>query len=170
MKAKKYKLVILIFLLLGSLNSYSQISKKADREIKKVFSIEKYELSKAVDHKIEDFLTKRLLKISNDSNKIGYAYFGTAPSQTKYFDYLVLFDQNLIIKSIKILVYREDYGGEIESKNWLSQFLGKSIVDRFIYRKNIAAISGATISVNSLTEAVNDILSYLTQLKNQGII
>lgn len=170
MKAKKYKLVILIFLLLGSLNSYSQISKKADREIKKVFSIEKYELSKAVDHKIEDFLTKRLLKISNDSNKIGYAYFGTAPSQTKYFDYLVLFDQNLIIKSIKILVYREDYGGEIESKNWLSQFLGKSIVDRFIYRKNIAAISGATISVNSITEAVNDILSYLTQLKNQGII
>jgi Na+-translocating ferredoxin:NAD+ oxidoreductase RnfG subunit len=170
MKAKKYKLVILIFLLLGSLNSFSQISKKADREIKKVFSIEKYELSKAVDHKIEDFLTKRLLKISNDSNKIGYAYFGKAPSQTKYFDYLVLFDQNLIIKSIKILVYREDYGGEIESKNWLSQFLGKSIVDRFIYRKNIAAISGATISVNSLTEAVNDILSYLTQLKNQGII
>lgn len=170
MKAKKYKLVILIFLLLGSLNSYSQISKKADREIKKVFSIEKYELSKAVDHKIEDFLTKRLLKISNDSNKIGYAYFGTAPSQTKYFDYLVLFDQNLIIKSIKILVYREDYGGEIGSKNWLSQFLGKSIVDRFIYRKNIAAISGATISVNSITEAVNDILSYLTQLKNQGII
>lgn len=170
MKAKKYKLVILIFLLLGSLNSYSQISKKADREIKKVFSIEKYELSKAVDHKIEDFLTKRLLKISNDSNKIGYAYFGTAPSQTKYFDYLVLFDQNLIIKSIRILVYREDYGGEIESKNWLSQFLGKSIVDRFIYRKNIAAISGATISVNSITEAVNNILSYLTQLKNQGII
>ena len=170
MKAKKYKLVILIFLLLGSLNSYSQISKKADREIKKVFSIEKYELSKAVDHKIEDFLTKRLLKISNGSNEIGYAYFGTAPSQTKYFDYLVLFDQNLIIKSIKILIYREDYGGEIESKNWLSQFLGKSIVDRFIYRKNIAAISGATISVNSITEAVNDILNYLTQLKNQGII
>lgn len=170
MKAKKYKLVILIFLLLGSLNSYSQISKKADREIKKVFSIEKYELSKAVDQKIEDFLSKRLLKISNDCNKIGYAYLGTAPSQTKYFDYLVLFDQNLVIKSIKILVYREDYGGEIGSKNWLSQFLGKTIVDRFIYRKNIAAISGATISVNSITEAVNDILSYLTQLKNQGII
>ena len=140
MKTKKYKLVILIFLLLGSLNSYSQISNKADREIKKVFSIEKYELSKAVDQKIEDFLSKRLLKISNDCNKIGYAYLGTAPSQTKYFDYLVLFDQNLVIKSIKILVYREDYGGEIGSKNWLSQFLGKSIVDRFIYRKNIAAI------------------------------
>ncbi|MEK9755986.1 MAG: FMN-binding protein [Bacteroidota bacterium] len=170
MKTKKYKLIILIFLLLGSLNSYSQISNKADREIKKVFSIEKYELSKAVDQKIEDFLSKRLLKISNDCNKIGYAYLGTAPSQTKYFDYLVLFDQNLVIKSIKILVYREDYGGEIGSKNWLSQFLGKTIVDRFIYRKNIAAISGATISVNSITEAVNDILSYLTQLKNQGII
>jgi len=170
MKTKKYKLIILIFLLLGSLNSYSQISNKADREIKKVFSIEKYELSKAVDQKIEDFLSKKLLKISNDCNKIGYAYLGTAPSQTKYFDYLVLFDQNLVIKSIKILVYREDYGGEIGSKNWLSQFLGKTIVDRFIYRKNIAAISGATISVNSITEAVNDILSYLTQLKNQGII
>jgi len=155
---------------MGSLYSYSQISNKADREIKKVFSIDNYELSKAVDQKIEDFLSKRLLKISNNSNKIGYAYLGTAPSQTKYFDYIVLFDQNLVIKSIKILVYREDYGGEIGGKNWLSQFIGKSLVDRFIYRKNIAAISGATISVNSITEAVNDILSYLTQLKNQGII
>jgi len=39
----------------------------------------------------------------------------------------------------------------------------------FIYRKNVAAISGATISVNSMTNAVNDILVYLKELKNQGV-
>jgi Na+-translocating ferredoxin:NAD+ oxidoreductase RnfG subunit len=95
---------------------------------------------------------------------------GTAPSQTKYFDYIVIFDDNLTIQSIKILVYREDYGGEIGSKRWLSQFKGKGLIERFKYRKNIAAISGATISVNSITDAVNDILSYLTSLKTQGVI
>ena len=94
---------------------------------------------------------------------------GTAPSQTKYFAYVVLFDKDLVIRSIKILVYREDYGGEIGSKRWLSQFIGKTFFDKFIYRKNVAAISGATISVNSMTDAVNDILVYLKDLKNQGV-
>jgi Na+-translocating ferredoxin:NAD+ oxidoreductase RnfG subunit len=167
---KKNTFLILVYLLINSSFAFSQINKKADKEIKKVFSIENYQLERAINQNFEDFLSKRLLSIISDNQKIGYAYLGTAPSQTKYFDYLVLFDDNLVIQSIKILVYREDYGGEIGSKRWLSQFKGKSFIERFKYRKNIAAISGATISVNSLTDAVNDILTYLTSLKNQGVI
>jgi len=155
--------------LINSSFAFSQIHRRADKEIKKVFSVENYQLDRAINQNYEDFLTKRLLSINSDDQKIGYAYLGTAPSQTKYFDYVVLFDKDLVIRSIKILVYREDYGGEIGSKRWLSQFIGKTFFDKFIYRKNVAAISGATISVNSMTDAVNDILIYLKDLKNQGV-
>ena len=155
--------------MINSSFAFSQIHWRADKEIKKVFSVENYQLDRAINQNYEDFLTKRLLSINSDDQKIGYAYLGTAPSQTKYFDYVVLFDKDLVIRSIKILVYREDYGGEIGSKRWLNQFIGKTFFDKFIYRKNVAAISGATISVNSMTDAVNDILVYLKDLKNQGV-
>jgi Na+-translocating ferredoxin:NAD+ oxidoreductase RnfG subunit len=167
---KKATFLILVYLLINSSFAFTQINKKADKEIKKVFSIDNYQLERAINQNFEDFLSKRLLSIISNNQKIGYAYLGTAPSQTKYFDYIVIFDDNLTIQSIKILVYREDYGGEIGSKRWLSQFKGKGLIERFKYRKNIAAISGATISVNSITDAVNDILSYLTSLKTQGVI
>ena len=88
-------------------------------------------MERAINQNFEDFLSKRLLSIISNNQKIGYAYLGTAPSQTKYFDYIVIFDDNLTIQSIKILVYREDYGGEIGSKRWLSQFIGKGLIERF---------------------------------------
>jgi len=55
-------------------------------------------------------------------------------------------------------VYREDRGGEIGSKRWLRQFIGKSKGEFLKYQKDIAAISGATISVKSMTTEVNKIL------------
>ena len=57
---------------------------------------------------------------------LGYAFIDKAPSKTDEFDYLVLFDENLIIKKAKVLMYREDYGGEIGSRRWLKQFIGKN--------------------------------------------
>jgi Na+-translocating ferredoxin:NAD+ oxidoreductase RnfG subunit len=90
---------------------------------------------------------------------LGYAFLGNAPSKTDTFDYLVVFDKTFIIKNIKVLVYREDYGGEIGSKRWLRQFTGKDPNANFDYGQNIAAISGATISVRSMTRAINSLLS-----------
>jgi len=59
---------------------------------------------------------------------------------------------------MKVLIYREDYGGEIGSKRWLKQFVGKSLNDELNVGQNIKAISGATISVNAMTTAVNNVL------------
>jgi Na+-translocating ferredoxin:NAD+ oxidoreductase RnfG subunit len=101
---------------------------------------------------------------------LGYAYVATALSKTDEFDYLVLFDKDLIIVKSKVLVYREDYGGEIGSKRWLKQFIGKSKDDELKYGDNIAAISGATISVRSMTLAINKLLKSIKILHNKNII
>ena len=70
----------------------------------------------------------------------------------------------------KVLVYREDYGGEIGSKRWLKQFIGKTQHDELRYGDNIVAISGATISVRSMTHAMNNILASLKIIHEKNIL
>ena len=97
---------------------------------------------------------------------MGYAFIGTAPSKTDTFEYLVVFDSSLVIKKVNVLVYREDYGGEIGSNRWLRQFVGKARSTDLTVGKNIAAISGATISVYSMTNAVNQLLNEMNKFDN----
>lgn len=98
------------------------------------------------------------------STVVGFAYVGKAKSKIALFDYVVIFDKNLIITQVKVLIYREDHGGEISSKRWLQQFLGFEKNQTIIYKKDIAGISGATISAYSLTLAVNNVLTTMGKL------
>lgn len=100
----------------------------------------------------------------NTSNIIGFAYLGAAKSKVAFFDFVVLFDKDLTISNVKVLVYREDHGGEITSKRWLKQFLGFNITQNIVYKKDISGISGATISATSLTNAVNNVLKSIGKL------
>tara|TARA_A100001011_G_scaffold95375_1_gene100257 strand:+ start:1822 stop:2352 length:531 start_codon:yes stop_codon:yes gene_type:complete len=143
------------------------IQKRMNKEIESVFSCNDYELKDVTDSsefKIENskYLTgHQLYKISKNGVLIGFAFLGSAPSKTDTFDYLILFDENFIQKKSKIMVYREDYGGEISSKRWLSQFNNSNLNSRFEYGDNISAISGATISVKSMTNSINYVYSQL---------
>jgi Na+-translocating ferredoxin:NAD+ oxidoreductase RnfG subunit len=154
----------------------SNLHKKVAKEIKIAFSLEDFLLEEviipdSVNTKMQFKVQKSsLFKITANANLIGYAYLDKAPSKTDEFDYLVLFDTDLIIKKAKVLVYREDYGGEIGSKRWLKQFIGKSRVDRLIYEKDIVAISGATISANSMTIAVNKLLQSIDTLHQLKVL
>ncbi|HZJ37273.1 MAG TPA: FMN-binding protein, partial [Gillisia sp.] len=114
--------------------------------------------------KIDD---ENFFRINSKGKIKGYVYVDKAPSKTADFDYLVIFDQHLKIVRTKVLIYREEYGGEIGSKRWLSQFTGKSGEDSL---DDIAAISGATISVRSMTNAVNDILKTMKILQIKKVI
>lgn len=134
-----------------------RVLKKATKLIEKTFDVDDLQL---IQNKFEiNAVVGNLYNVFDKDTLQGYAFVGTAPSKTDTFEYLVVFDQDLIIKKISVLVYREDYGGEIGSNRWLKQFVGKSNEIEFSVGKNIAAISGATISVYSMTNAVNELLS-----------
>ena len=77
-------------------------------------------------------------------------------------------DGNWKIAKSKVLVYREDYGGEIGSKRWLKQFIGKTENDSLKYGDDIVAISGATISVRSMTTAINNLLASIKILRQNN--
>ena len=152
------------------------IEKKVSKEIKLAYEVEKFtlesilisdEINMQLNIKIEE---NNLFKILNHSKLIGYAFVDKAPSKTDEFDYLVLFDVNLIIKKTKVLVYREDYGSEIGSKRWLRQFIGKTKGEKIKYEKDIIAISGATISARSMTIAINNLLQSLEILQQNKLL
>ena len=108
-------------------------------------------------------------KIKNNEKLLGYYYLGQAYGKADYFDFIVIFDSNLLVSKVKVLVYREDHGGEVASKRWLKQFSGKSKTDNLQYQKDIAAISGATISAKSMTNEVNKLLKtiHILDIKKQ---
>jgi len=175
------KQTFLFLLIVGSIGLLSfqlpkNLQKKVSKEIKTAFDVEAFSLESI---QISDSLNSQLktkissnnfYKIVADKNLLGYAFIDKAPSKTDKFDYLVLFDNDLIIKKAKVLIYREDYGGEIGSKRWLRQFIGKTTYNKLIYKKDIIAISGATISANSMTVAINNLLKTIRILHQNNAI
>lgn len=144
------------------------VSKKAEKEINKTFEVSQTRLAPVLSQDVTGIEQKRMFRVTSNENLLGYAYLGEAPSKTDTFEYLVVFDVDFAVKKTKVLVYKEDYGGEIGSKRWLNQFLNKTPDDRFAYRQNIAAISGATISVKSMTEAMNTLMISLASWRENG--
>ena len=86
-------------------------------------------------------------KPSNDSIAFEQFYFMTA------------FDAHKNIKKVRVLEYTSDHGYQIANKGWLKQFEKNQ---NFEVGKNIDGISGATISVKSITKEVNHQITLLT--------
>jgi len=175
MNFKQVLLPFVAFLML-SFGLPKSIQKKVDKEIKTTFNVEAFEFDSVV---ISENVAKELPSAFGEDNLfeiivnntlLGYAYVSKAASKTDEFDYLVLLDTDLVVLKAKVLAYREDYGGEIGSKRWLKQFKGKTHNDELRYGDNVRAISGATISVKSMTNAMNNLLKSLKILHSKNIL
>ena len=175
MKFKKGILFLIGFSLL-SFGLPKNLEKKVNKEITDTFEVENFGLiSVTIPSEIEKTLPSRfgednLFKIESNNKFIAYAYVSQAPSKTALFDYLVFLDSELVVIKTKVLIYREEYGGEIGSRRWLKQFMGKNQNDDLKYGENVIAISGATISVRSFTEAMNNLLKSLKILHSKNIL
>ena len=173
MKRKYFTGILFVLPLLMSFTLLKGLDKKVDREIKDEFDVATYSYEGVVvppELKGElpsNVTVQNFIKLQHSGNLLGYAYLDKAPSKTAEFDYLVIFDKELKIARTKVLVYREEYGGEIGSRRWLRQFTGKSKASEL---NHIAAISGATISVRSMKHAVQDILKSVEILQNNNVL
>ena len=136
----------LLFILLLILGNYAE--KRAYKTLNKYYGEEVVILKTKI--KVPN---GTLYEVTGKTDKV---YIGYSPSKFENFDFMVLLDKTNKVKLVKVLVYRENYGGEIGSKRWLKQFIGmtepKSYVD---------AISGATISVNSMKYSINKFIKSL---------
>jgi Na+-translocating ferredoxin:NAD+ oxidoreductase RnfG subunit len=173
---KKIIYIAFLGLIISSFTLSKRIDALIEKEVKSVFSIEIYQkksvsisndINKDLPQKITD---TNFYKIYSNQKLLGYYYFGQAYGKADFFDFIVIFDKDLIVSKVKVLVYREDHGGEVGSKRWLNQFSGKSKADNLIYQKDIAAISGATISAKSMTNEINKLLKTVQILHQKQVL
>ncbi len=170
---------VFLLLVVCFLTTAFSISPKLEKKINKMiinyfeteeFSKELITIAADQDAKVPSDFKENLFKITDASGLLGYVYLGNAPSKTATFDYLVLFDTDFIVKKSNVLIYREEYGGEIGSKRWLKQFNGKSSGSEIKFPQDITPISGATISVRSMSNAINDVLQSIKTLQENNVL
>ena len=111
-----------------------------------------------------------LYEIIKNTKPDAYLFLSKGFGKMNEFDYMIVYKKDLSILKVKILVYREEYGGEIGSTRWLKQFEGKNNPENMKFGHDIQNISGATISARSLTEDVKKVTLKMIELKNKGII
>jgi len=168
--------LFLFTILLLSVSEKDKNKKKVSKQIKAIFDIENFELSNInIDNTVkkeiwDKFNYPKFKKITHNDKLIGYSYESKAPSMHYEFDYLIILGIDLKIIDSKVLVYRENWGGEIGSKRWLKQFKNKGKDDRLKYMQDISAISGATISVKSMIETVNLFLDSVNKLNQNSVL
>lgn len=151
------------------------IQKKINKEVKKIFPLEDLTMVKIEDFNFDTFKYQSIKNVSLSrlmcsDQLMGYACFASSKGKNDYFDYMVLFSENMEIKKVIVLMYRSTYGGEIMAKSWLKQFIGKVKGEEMEFEKDIDGISGATISGPSMTKGVKTVSIMMSELKENGEI
>lgn len=159
-------LYIIIFLL--SISSGSEIMKKTELRIREIFE-EKVNLehlifdltteSKEIQNTVKQKFFRNELnvwKINLEDNTTNYAILDNVKGKSMPITFLVIFNSNKQVINASIIKYREEpYGGEVKSRNWLKQFIDYSDTSNYKIGSGIDGISGATISVHSISKGIH---------------
>jgi hypothetical protein len=111
-----------------------------------------------------------VLRVCGGETPLGYALVRNVMGKDQPITYLVAVDTALALLDVDILVYRESYGGEVAYEPWRRQFRGKHPGDGLEVGREIRGISGATISVNSVTAGIRRALADLAGWRKSGAL
>jgi Na+-translocating ferredoxin:NAD+ oxidoreductase RnfG subunit len=101
----------------------------------------------------------------------GYVVLQNTIGKHKPMTYMVGVDNQGQVSDVELLVFREARGSEVRTKRFNSQYEGKTVSDPVRINKDIINISGATMSVRSLSAGVKRVLVLVDEfyLKPAGI-
>jgi len=101
----------------------------------------------------------------------GYALVQNTIGKHKPMTYMVGVDALGHISNIELLVFREARGSEVRTKRFNVQYEGKTVLDPVRINKDIINISGATMSVRSMTAGIKRVLVLIDEfyLKPAGL-
>lgn len=95
-----------------------------------------------------------------DNQKASVAVIEEQPGKWGPVEFIILLDPNTAkVKNLAVMSYQEKRGRPIARKNFLDQFVGKGSEDALAVRKDIRAISGATISSDCACFAVKKVIA-----------
>lgn len=88
----------------------------------------------------------------------GYAMIQQTIGKHKPMTYMVGVDGKGSVTNVELLVFREARGSEVRTKRFNVQYEGKTCLDPIRINKDIINISGATMSVRSMSAGVKRVL------------
>jgi hypothetical protein len=88
----------------------------------------------------------------------GYAMVHNTIGKHKHMTYMVGVDTSGACTDVELLVFREARGSEVRKKRFNAQYEGKTVSDPIRINKDIINISGATMSVRSISAGVKRVL------------
>lgn len=112
------------------------------------------------------------LYIGETGDKIdGYAMVHNTIGKHKHMTYMVGVDALGSCTDVELLVFRESKGSEVGRKRFNVQYEGKTVLDPIRINKDIINISGATMSVRSISAGVKRVLVLIDEfyLKPRGL-
>ena len=105
--------------------------------------------------------------ISQDDTTIAYAFLDNVIGKSMPITFLVILNINGNIINTNVIKYREAYGGEVGNKGWLQQFYYRNNNSSYNIGRDINGISGATISVKSMSKGIQKITTLYPLIQNQ---
>ena len=88
----------------------------------------------------------------------GWAFIQHTIGKHKPMTYMVGVDPNGEVINVEVLVFRESRGSEVRTKRFNYQYEGKTLYDPIRINRDIINISGATMSVRSMSAGVKRVL------------
>jgi hypothetical protein len=110
--------------------------------------------------------------IGETGNQVdGYALVQNTIGKHKPMTYMVGVDSKGHVSDVELLIFRESRGSEIRQKRFNAQYEGKTVNDPVRINRDIINISGATMSVRSMSAGIKRVLVLVDEiyLKPAGI-
>jgi hypothetical protein len=94
----------------------------------------------------------------------GWAFIQNTIGKHKPMTYMVGVDSEGKVNNVEVLVYRESRGSEVRTSRFNYQYEGKTPYDPIRINRDIINISGATMSVRSMSAGVKRVLVLVEEL------
>lgn len=160
--------------------TYDTIIESAEQSIKGVFGeninldFVKYSIPEKIKNNIQSIAKQAFFrnevyvwKISKSDSLIGYAILDNVKGKAMPITFIVIFDLDANIISAEIIKYREQIGGEVQNERWEKQFTGKNSNSNFIVGVDVYGISGATISVTSVSKGIQKLTYLIDEIRSE---
>ena len=101
---------------------------------------------------------QRVWEVQANGRRAGWFIVDRVIGKHEFITYAVALTPEGAVRGIEILDYRESYGGEVRNPKWRRQFVGKRPGQSLRLERDIANISGATLSSRHVTDGVRRLL------------
>ena len=132
------------------------------------------ELDKQMKKEVENQVKQKFYRdklyywtISQGDTTVAYAFLDNVVGKSMPITFMVILNINGDIINANVIKYREAYGSEVSSTDWLEQFFTLNNKSGYKIGKDINGISGATISVKSMSKGIQKITTLYALIHHQ---